>query len=233
MFNHNKENHTIMKSIKKILGIGFLLLAFLNSGQVDAQKRSNSGNRNVKTERTRSNDHGTDRIGANHHGHNNRYRTQPIRRSPHYRYPHHRRVVITLPRHHVRLVYGGLPYFYYSGIYYTQYGSEYIVVMPPRGFRITVLPIGHVRIVVGPSVYFYHSGVYYTETTTTSTTNEGKYEVTQPPVGVILNDIDKDAVEVVIDGNLLYEYNSVLYKMKTDLEGNTTYEVVYSKSSND
>ena len=215
-----------MEILKKTIGISLLLISFLVSNSIQGQKRNNNSKRSVKTERSMSNN----RVKSDNHRHNDRYRTQPIRRSSHYRYPHHRRVVVTLPRHHVRLVYRGLPYFYYSGIYYTQYGSEYIVVMPPRGFRITVLPIGHVRIVVGSSVYFYHSGVYYTETITTSTDNEGKYEVTQPPVGVILNDIDKGAEEVVIDGKLLYEFNNVLYKKKADVDGNISYEVVYNKS---
>lgn len=217
-----------MKTIKQTLGISLLLITLLTSGEVFGQKRGNSGNK-VRTERSIANNN----VKSNHHRHNDRYRTQPIRRSPNYRYPHHRRVVRTLPIHHVRLVHRGLPYFYYSGIYYTLYGDEYMVVMPPRGFRITVLPVGHVRIVVGPSVFYYHSGVYYSETILTSSDNEGKYEVTQPPVGVILSEIHKDSEEIIIDGKVLFEYNDVLYKKNDTHDGKTTYEVVYSKPQND
>ena len=124
----------------------------------------------------------------------------------------------------------GLPYFYYSGIYYTLVGDEYMVVIPPRGIRIAVLPVGYVRIVLGTSMYFYHSGIYYTETTTT-TEGEGKYEITQPPVGTVVNDIALDAEEVVIDGSVFYEHNDILYKKGTDMDGNVIYEVVYCKSS--
>ncbi|OUS00452.1 hypothetical protein A9Q86_10800 [Flavobacteriales bacterium 33_180_T64] len=104
--------------------------------------------------------------------------------------------------------------------------------MPPRGFRITVLPVGYTRIVIGPSVYFYHSGIYYIESTISSTENEGNYEVSQPPVGVVLNEIHKDSEEIIIDGKVLYQYNNVFYKKNITIEGNTTYEVVYSISNN-
>lgn len=218
-----------MKTLKQTLGISLLLISLLTSGQVLGQKQNTNGNGGIKTERNYS----KDRLNSSHYDYSGRHRTQPIRRNPHYRYPHHRRVVRTLPRHHVRVVYRGLPYFYYSGIYYTLIGEEYIIVIPPRGFRIATLPVGYVRIVIGLSVYFYHSGVYYLETTTTSTESEGKYEVTQPPVGVILNEISDDAEEVYIEGNVFYEYNDVLYKKETDSNKKTTYEVVYCKPNND
>ena len=217
-----------MDTLKKTFGIGVLVCLFLLPNNVMGQKRQTTKNRTVKTERSRTNDH----VNTTHRRHDNKYRTQPIRRNPHYRYPYHRRVVRTLPVNHIRLTFRGLSYFYYSGIYYTLYGNEYIVVMPPRGFRITVLPVGYTRLVVGPSIYFYHSGVYYIESSTTSSDTDGKYEVTQPPVGVVLNDIPDDSKEVIIDGKTLYEYNDILYKKHKTQEGNITYEVVYSKSDN-
>ncbi|TXG39234.1 DUF6515 family protein [Seonamhaeicola maritimus] len=215
-----------MKTLRSILGLSLLLVFFLTFGEVHGQKRSNKIG--VKTERKM----GGNSVGKAYRA-DDRFRTQPIRRNPNYRYPHHRRVVRTLPRYHVRLVHRGLPYFYYSGIYYTLYGDEYMVVMPPRGFRISVLPVGHVRIVVGHSVFYYHSGVYYSETVSTSSDNNEKYEVTQPPVGVILCEIHKDSEEIIIDGKVLFEYNDVFYKKNSTYDGKTTYEVVYSKPQND
>ncbi len=209
-----------MGTFKRTLGITLLIISFLSVNQTYAQKRSNNYKKVTKTQRVENR--------VNHH---NRYRTYPIYRNPAYRYPYHRRVIRTLPVHHVRIVYRGLPYFYYSGVYYTVYGDEYMVVLPPRGFRITVLPVGHIRLVIGTSVYFYHSGIYYTTTTTTSTESEEGYEVTQPPIGIILNDIPSEAKVVIIDGNTYYEFNDILYKKGTDLNGKNTYEVVYCKSS--
>ena len=217
-----------METLKKTLGLSLLLIIFLLSIQVQGQKKGNNGNRKVKNERS----HNNDRVG-NNHNRNSRYRTQPIHRNPSYRYPNRRRVVRTLPRHHVTLMYGGLSYFYYSGIYYSLYGEEYIVVMPPRGFRIHVLPVGYVRIVVGPSIYFYHSGVYYSESAVSTTEADGKYEVTKAPVGVVLNDISEDSEEIVIDGKIFYEYNDVLYKKVINSEGIASYKVVYSKQNED
>ncbi len=218
-----------MKTLNQTLGISLIIISLLFTHETFGQKRSKTPNRTVKTERN----YKTDRVNSDHNRYHDRYRTQPVRRHPHYRYPRHRRVITTLPRHHVRVVYRGLPYFYYSGIYYTSYGNDYIVVLPPRGFRISVLPVGHVRIVVGPTVYFYHSGIYYVESSTSSSEVEGNYEVTRPPVGVVVETIHEDSKEVNIDGKTLYEYNDTFYKKLVDLEGNTSYEVVYSKSESE
>ncbi|WP_412986657.1 DUF6515 family protein [Pontimicrobium sp. IMCC45349] len=220
-----------MKIINQTLSISLLLVTFLISGQVYGQKRGNNNNRSVKSERSIGNDRviTNNKVGTTH-----RYRTQPIRRNPHYRYPKHRRVIRTLPRHHVRILYRGLPYYYYSGVYYTVYGDQYIVVMPPVGFRIGVLPVGYVRIVVGPSVYFYHSGVYYTETVVVNKeedyNSEEKYQVTSPPVGVEVSELPEDVEEISIDGKVLYEYNDVFYKKVESSSGEITYKVVYSKT---
>ncbi len=215
-----------MNTIKNNIGIGFLIILLsFSSQEVNGQNRTKkSGDRNIRTERNFSND----RVRDDHYRRDDRFRTQPIRRHPHYRYPRHRRVVRTLPINHVRIVYRGLPYFYYAGLYYTMYGNDYIVVLPPRGFRIGVLPVGHVRIVVGPSVYFYHSGVYYTETTVTNS-DEEKYEVTSPPVGVVVDSLDDEAEIIYIDGKEFYEYNDIIYKQIIGANGETLFEVVYSK----
>lgn len=215
-----------METIKKTVGIILLTISFISTHQGYAQKRNNNGKTYTKTERV-SND---DRSRINYTK-NRRYRTQPIHRNPAYRYPHHRNVIRTLPIHHVRVMYRGLPYFYYSGVYYTVYGDEYIVVLPPRGFRITVLPINHIKLMVDTSVYFYHSGIYYAKSTTISTNNEGNYEVTQPPIGLTLYEVPTDAKIIVIDGNIYYEFNDVLYKKEINEKGEITYRVVYCDSN--
>ncbi|OUR94552.1 hypothetical protein A9Q87_02650 [Flavobacteriales bacterium 34_180_T64] len=214
-----------MKSLRHIFGIGVLVITFLFSNQIFSQKRNNGANGNTRNERNLDNN----RVQSTHRA-NDRYRTQPVRRSPHYRYPRHRHVLRYLPVHHTTIVFRGLPYYYHSGIYYTTYGNEYIVVVPPRGFRIAVLPAGHVRIVIGPSVYFYYSGVYYIDSSVNSLVveNEDRYEVTSPPIGAELDKIPEEAGEVVIDGIRYYEQNDVLYKKSENTDGKTVYKVVYS-----
>ncbi|MDY8135914.1 DUF6515 family protein [Aquimarina sp. 2201CG5-10] len=206
-----------MKRVFRFIGIILIFMSFFGADSLQAQRSKGS-----KTQRTYSNKKS---IGTKHY-HDGRYRTQPIYRNPYYRYPRHHVVVTTLPRHHVHVVYRGLPYYYHAGIYYTVYNDGYIVVLPPVGFRIQTLPVGYTRIVVGPSIYFYHSGVYYTEVSKSSTEEE-KYEITVPPVGTQVKEIHKDAEEAVIDGKIFYDYNNILYKKVSTFDGNTAYEVVF------
>lgn len=216
-----------MKTISRITGIILILVSFLGTDTIQAQRNEGKRNRGATTHRN----YDTKRsVGTNHYR-GDRYRTQPIHRNPHYRYPRHHRVIRTLPRHHVRVVYRGLPYFYYAGIYYTIYNDAYVTVLPPVGFRMTVLPVGYTQVIVGPSVYYYHSGVYYADTSESSS-DEQKYEVIQPPVGTLLIAIHEDAEEVVIDGKIFYDYNNILYKRVSTFDGNTAYEVVHVNKEN-
>lgn len=205
-----------MKTIKFTVQSLLLVLLFLPVQQTEAQRKRSTNHRAEVT---------------HYHRKNNRYRTQPVYRNPYYRYPARRHVVRTLHRNHLRLVYGGLSYFYYAGVYYTVYGDGYIAVVPPTGMRIAVLPVGYTRIVVGPQVYFYHSGVYYTETQ--SDDSETSYEITKPPVGAVITEIPEDAEEVVIDEDTLYIHNDIFYKKVILETGETAYKVVYySANSN-
>lgn len=216
-----------MKTIYRITGIILILVSFLGTNTIQAQRSEDKRSRGTNTHR---NYNTKQSVGTNHYR-GDRYRTQPIHRNPYYRYPRRHRVIRTLPRHHVRVVYGGLPYFYYAGIYYTVYNNAYVTVLPPVGFRITVLPAGYTRLVVGPSIYYYHSGVYYANTSEPYS-DEQKYEVTHPLVGTLLKTIHDDAEEVVIDGKIFYDYNNVLYKKVSTFDGNTAYEVVHVHKEN-
>lgn len=212
-----------MKTLKTLFSLTLILSIFLFSNETEAQRKdSKRDNRTTKVDRV-----GNDRVSKNHVP-GRRYRTQPIRRNPHYRYPRHRRVVRTLPVNYRRYVYAGLPYYFHAGIFYTSYGNQYVVVLPPRGFRIAVLPVGYRRIVIGVRTYFYFGGVYYIHIEGGS--NEEKYEVVEPPVGAIVTDLSDEAEKVVIDGKVLYDYNGVLYK-EIVADGEVAYKVVYSKSS--
>lgn len=211
---------------KKIFQIGFLFIFLLGSSELIAQKRSTRA-----TKVAASKSINTNRVGSQNYRHG-RVRKQPVRRNVNYRYPRHRRAVRVLPRHHVRIVYRGLPYFYHAGIYYTTHGSEYAIILPPRGFRIAVLPVGHVRIVVGPTVYYYHSGIYYTAAPVSVENPEPEYEVVTPPVGTIVTEIHEDCEEVLLDGTILYKYNDVLYKRIINETSGEAYEVVYNNNSN-
>lgn len=66
-----------------------------------------------------------------------------------------------LPQGYVRLVVGGLPYFYYSGVYYRPYGTGYIVVSAPIGAFVSTLPDGFIAFTIGLATFYYINDTYY------------------------------------------------------------------------
>ena len=70
--------------------------------------------------------------------------------------------ISVLPHLHTRLFVGGLPYFYFSGIFYERSGSNYVVVNAPVGAVVTTLPSGFIGFSTGPSTYYYVNDTYYT-----------------------------------------------------------------------
>jgi hypothetical protein len=66
-----------------------------------------------------------------------------------------------LPRPYIRVVIGGLPYFYFSGVYYRPYASGYIVVSAPIGAFISSLPEGFIAFTIGLTTYYYVNDAYY------------------------------------------------------------------------
>lgn len=206
-----------MKTKQLITVLGLFSLMLLPNN-LEAQSR------NAKAQRGTMDRKMDKRIGTDHYR-SDRYRTQPIGRRHHYRYPRHRRYVRTLPVGYSRFYFGGFNYYFHAGIYYMLHGDNYVVVLPPSGFRIAVLPSGYVRVVVGPRIYFYHSGVYYMELSDGG--DQENYEVTKPPLGGIIKELPQDAEEVVIDGKILYDDNGVLYKKIYLNEDEVGYEIVY------
>jgi len=66
-----------------------------------------------------------------------------------------------LPSPYIRIVIGGFPYFYYSGVYYQPYGSSYIVVGAPIGVFVSSLPEGFIAFSIGLATYYYINDTYY------------------------------------------------------------------------
>lgn len=112
-----------------------------------------------------------------HDRHYRRYSTKH-RRHPHHHhetYHYHTRYLAPIHRHyhpigfritflphaHVRIFIGGLPYFYYGGVYYRYYDSAYVVVRAPIGAIVHELPIGFITFYIGGQAYYYVNDVYY------------------------------------------------------------------------
>ena len=66
-----------------------------------------------------------------------------------------------LPSPYVRIVVGGLPYFYAHGAFYRPYRSGYIVVTAPIGAVVTTLPMGYIAFSVGLDTYYFVNNTYY------------------------------------------------------------------------
>lgn len=66
-----------------------------------------------------------------------------------------------LPRSYIRIMIGGFPYFYYTGVFYRPFGTGYIVVAAPIGAFVDTLPDGFIAFSIGLSTYYYVNDTYY------------------------------------------------------------------------
>jgi hypothetical protein len=69
--------------------------------------------------------------------------------------------ITVLPSASIRIVYRGLPYFYYTGVFYRPYSSGYIVVSAPIGAFVSSLPDGFIAFSLGIATYYYVNDTYY------------------------------------------------------------------------
>jgi hypothetical protein len=84
--------------------------------------------------------------------------------------------VRTVPSHSRVVVWAGINYNFYDGVWYAPGSYGFAVVRPPIGIVIHDLPAFRTAVVVGGLTYFYLNGVYYRERP------EGGYEVVPTPV---------------------------------------------------
>ncbi|MBI3369958.1 MAG: hypothetical protein HY021_16330 [Burkholderiales bacterium] len=75
------------------------------------------------------------------------------------------------------VIWGGVNYSFFDGIWYSPGPRGYVVVRPPYGVVVAELPLFRTAVVVGGLTYLYANGVYYRE-------REGGYEVVPTPVAV-------------------------------------------------
>jgi hypothetical protein len=97
-----------------------------------------------------------------------------------------------LPRAHTRIIIGGFPYFYFSGIFYRPYGSSYIVVSAPIGAFVETLPVGFIAFTISLSTYYYVNDTYYFWDE-----NREGYRVVAKPAGA------EEAIENTTAGRLM------------------------------
>jgi len=109
------------------------------------------------------------RLNITRHEHNHReysyvqgpwYYTRYLSPYPRHFHPIGYRVR-TLPGSYIRIYIGGLPYFYFSGIFYESIGSSYVVVSAPIGAFVSSLPEGFIAFSIGLATYYYINDTYY------------------------------------------------------------------------
>lgn len=108
---------------------------------------------------------------------------------------HHHRIghrLKVLPRARVRIFIGGIPYFYYTGVFYRPYESGYIVVSAPIGAFVRTLPVGFIAFSIGLSTYYYVNDTYYVWDE-----NREGYLVVEKPAGAA------EAIEKATTGRLM------------------------------
>ncbi len=66
-----------------------------------------------------------------------------------------------LPSPYVRIVVGGIPYFYAYGTFYRPYDRGYIVVSAPIGAVVATLPAGYIAFSMGLDTYYFVNHTYY------------------------------------------------------------------------
>jgi hypothetical protein len=114
--------------------------------------------------------------------------------------------VPSLPVGWLTLNFGGVPYYYYDGIYYQQATGGYQEVYPPTGIGVPELPDGAVAVQAGNQIYYYAAGAFYVQQA------DGMYVIAQPPMGVVVPELPPGATQVNVNGVLAYQYNGVFYQ---------------------
>ena len=124
----------------------------------------------------------------------------------------------SLPRHYQRIHFGGVPYYFYNGLFFDYYGGYYRSIFPPLGLTIGMLPFGYWGFNFGGYPSFYHTGIYYQQV-------DNAYKVVQAPLGASVPTIPKEAKVVVLNNEKYFEYNGTYYKELVKEDGSIWYLV--------
>jgi|GEM_PF-424254 len=125
-----------------------------------------------------------------------------------------------LPHGSLSISFGGYPYYYNSGLFYSYYDGFYSPVFAPRGIHVSVLPYGYYPFYIGPSRYYYYSGVYYRDY------DGGQYEVVDAPMGAQVSSLPKGATVAIVNGEKFYQFNGTYYREETNSRNEVVYTVV-------
>jgi hypothetical protein len=99
-----------------------------------------------------------------------------------------------MPNGYLRLIMGGLEYFYWEGMFYRMTADRYIVVPAPVGAVVTAIPRGSQPVIIDGVPYFNINGVTYMYT------SQGYQVVPQPKTIIIKNYVSEEKVLTAAKG---------------------------------
>ena len=181
-------------------------------------QRNNRGG-GYQTNSTRLNNtlrsYSTSRYGYGQRGYSSWYNYAPRR----YVYSGYRHYSV-LPRSSISIYFGGYPYYYNSGSFYSYYNGFYEPVYAPFGICVRVLPYGYYPFYMGATPYYYYDGVYYRDH------GDSQYEVIDAPMGSVVSKLPRGATVATVNGEKFYEFNGTYYKEGTNSKNEVVYTVV-------
>ena len=133
-------------------------------------------------------------------------------------------VMARLPFGAVALHFGGRPYHYYDGLYYSPWYGGYRTVPPPIGLVVPVLPTGGVSVIIGGRSYYRYQSVFYlplgnSYQVVQAPREEGTEPTTQNKAG------NNDGFEkFVLEGKTYYKKGNKYYKARVADNGEVIYE---------
>ena len=157
----------------------------------------------------------TSRYGYGQRGYSSGYNYAPRR----YIYSGYRHYSV-LPRSSISIYFGGYPYYYNSGSFYSYYNGFYEPVYAPFGICVRVLPYGYYPFYMGAIPYYYYDGVYYRDH------GDSQYEVIDAPMGAVVSKLPRGATVATVNGEKFYEFNGTYYKEGTNSKNEVVYTVV-------
>jgi hypothetical protein len=129
------------------------------------------------------------------------------------------RHLAVLPLGFLALEIGGVPYYYYDGVYYQPADNGYQEVYPPVGAAVPQPPAGAIQIDTGGQVYYYAGGAFYVQQP------DGTYATAPTPIGVVVPELPPGATQVFVRGTVAYQFNGIYYQ-PVFVNGVTQYETV-------
>ena len=129
------------------------------------------------------------------------------------------RRLAALPLGYFSLQLGGVPYYYYDGIYYQPAGGGYQEVYPPVGAAVPEPPDGSIEVDAGGLTYYYAGGAFYLVQA------DGTYAIAPTPIGVVVPELPPGAVQVSLNGGIAYQFNGIYYE-PVFVNGVTQYETI-------